>query len=130
MRPSDSPQQCDTLNPILIAIFIAAISTATPIHWEQQHAAEIITAYEMWDSIPDHELLRTLQCESSLNPGAVNRGDSHGGSYGIAQINTGSHPDIAPTEMFDPVFSIAWAAKQFSEGHGSMWSCFSGADTS
>jgi hypothetical protein len=118
------------LNFLLLLTLISALNAGMPIHWSQQSAQEIITAYEVVYAIPHDELLNTLSCESGLNPHAVNPGDSHGGSFGIAQINAGSHPDISIAQMLDPIFSISWAAQQFSEGHARMWSCFKGADTS
>lgn len=84
-----------------------------------------MTAYEVHYAIPHDELLHTLECESGLNPDAANPKDSHGGSFGIAQINA-LHTEVTRADMLDPIFSIDWAALQFSEGHQHMWSCFKG----
>jgi hypothetical protein len=113
-----------TLNYLLLFSLISALNAGVPIHWRQQNAEEIITAYEVHYAIPHHELFDTLKCESGLNPHAVNLEDSHGGSFGVAQINVGSHPDISKAEMFDPIFSVSWAAREFSKGHAHQWSCF------
>jgi hypothetical protein len=118
------------LNFLILLSYIAALNAGMPIHWQQPYAQEIITAYEVRYAIPHDELFNTLQCESGLDPHAKNLGDSHGGSYGIAQINAGSHPNISRAQMLDPVFSVNWAAREFSEGHQHLWSCFTGADTS
>ena len=119
-----------TLNFLLLLSFISTLNAGVPIHWQQRYATEIVTAYEVHYAIPHHELLNTLMCESHLQPRAKNLADSHGGSHGIAMISAGSHPTITRTQMYDPIFSINWAAKQFSLGHAHMWSCFKGADTS
>lgn len=66
-------------------------------------------------------LLRTLECESNLNPKAVGDG---GTSFGIAQIHLPAHPSISKEEALDPYFSITWAAEQFAAGNARMWTCW------
>jgi Transglycosylase SLT domain len=105
------------------------LNAGVPIHWSQQNAAEIVTASEVHYAIPHHELFDTLTCESGLNPKAINPHDSHGGSYGIAQINA-AHTELTRAQMFDPIFSINWSAQQFAAGHQHIWSCYKGEDTS
>lgn len=63
----------------------------------------------------------TLQCESSFDPNAT--GD-HGTSIGIAQIHLPAHADITREEASDGVWSIIWAAQQFSLGRAKAWTCY------
>ena len=67
------------------------------------------------------KLQKTLDCESSFNHNA--KGDG-GKSRGIAQIHKRWHPDVSDKQAFDPYWSISWAAKRFSEGHASEWTCY------
>ena len=66
-------------------------------------------------------LYKTLWCESKLVSGAI--GDN-GTSFGVAQIHLPAHPDITRAQALDPRFAVAWAAKQFSLGHASAWTCY------
>lgn len=45
-------------------------------------------------------------------------------SWGAWQIHLPSHPNITKEQAQDPYWSTAWAAKQWSEGRASMWSCY------
>lgn len=82
-------------------------------------AAYIRLEAQKWHVEGDY-LLKTLECESGLNPNAV--GDN-GTSFGIAQIHLSAHPDISKTQALDPEFAVDYAAQQFALGHSSMWTC-------
>lgn len=113
------------MNFLLILHLLALLNSGQPqqITYTPATAHEIIAAYEVYYAIPYDSLYTTLKCESKLNPKAVNLHDSHGGSYGIAQINA-AHTEITRAHMFDPMWSIQWSAQQFALGHQSMWSCY------
>ncbi len=69
-------------------------------------------------------LLAILQCESSMNPYAVNK--NAGGSYdlGIAQWNTRYHPEISRACSFDVYCAVRAMAKYYvEEGHYNAWVC-------
>ena len=79
--------------------------------------------------INGNRFLATLKCESglkSIQSRIPKKGGPNGreDSWGIAQINLPSHPTVTRAEAMDPYFAIEWAAKHFSMGHASMWSCF------
>lgn len=61
------------------------------------------------NKIDPRVLSSLLWTESGYNPKAFNNGD-----YGIAQINLKSHPDVSPSQAYDPSFAIPWAAKYLS----------------
>jgi hypothetical protein len=67
------------------------------------------------------ELVATLKCESGFNAKAI--GD-HGTSFGVAQIHISAHKEVSKEEALDPLFSINFAAKAFSEGHQNWWTCY------
>lgn len=82
---------------------------------------ELITHYSALYGVSRTELYGTLKCESGLSPSAV--GDS-GASYGIAQINLPSHPNITKEQALDPKFAVRFAAKEFAAGNQSAWTCW------
>lgn len=71
--------------------------------------------------IDEEDFVRTLDCESRFNPDAV--GDK-GTSFGIAQIHLPAHPDVSRETALDGLWSIDWAAQQFSEGNARIWTCY------
>lgn len=82
---------------------------------------QLIARYAALYGVNREILTNVLTCESRLSASAV--GDS-GASYGVAQINLPSHPTISKEEALDPEFAINFAAKEFSVGHASLWSCY------
>ena len=72
-------------------------------------------------SVSAPKMLATMKCESSFNPKAI--GD-HGTSYGLSQIHLPAHPQITKTEAQDPVFAVEFMAKEFSQHHENIWSCY------
>jgi soluble lytic murein transglycosylase-like protein len=120
------------LNPfslLLLGFFLVAPTPAhaqtvsAPVAYSTTTAPLFIEAAAKKYGIDPVPLEKTLYCESGYDANAVNPHDSHGGSFGVAQINA-SHTDITRAQMLNPLWSIDWAAKQFSEGHQSMWSCY------
>ena len=79
---------------------------------------EYAEKYDVSASLLDHVIF----CESGGNPKAI--GD-HNTSFGLVQIHLPAHKDITKDQAFDPAFSIEYLAKEISENHGSMWTCFS-----
>jgi hypothetical protein len=112
------------LNFLLLLSLIAALNAGVPIHWSQQSAEEIVTAYEVRYAIPHHELFDTLKCESGLKPHAIHENDGKGDSRGIAQISTYYHPEVTAQEAYDPIWAVNWTANRFVTGHAHEWSCY------
>lgn len=71
--------------------------------------------------IDPERFTETLQCESNFDPEAI--GDK-GTSLGIAQIHLPAHPEVSREKALDGIWSINWAAKQFSAGRAAMWTCW------
>ena len=105
----------------LSLLFQVLAQSLPPVVYSTSTAPAIIEAYAIHYGIPAQPLIDTLACESRFNPDSI--GDK-GTSFGLAQIHLPAHPEITRQEALDPLWSIDWAAKQFSEGHASMWSCF------
>jgi len=91
-----------------------SISSTTPI---EAYIALSATKH----GVDAYQLLATLQCESGLDPHAINTKE---GSFGIAQIHLVAHKDITIDQAFDWQWSVDWAAEQFSKGRQSMWTCY------
>lgn len=64
--------------------------------------------------------MATLTCEGGWN--ATSTGD-HNTSFGLAQIHLPAHPDVSKDEALDPIFSLNWAAQNFSK-NPLIWSCY------
>lgn len=45
-------------------------------------------------------------------------------SYGLAQINLPSHPNISYNEAINPSFAIDYLTSELAAGHGNMWTCY------
>lgn len=63
----------------------------------------------------------TLWCESGYKPNAIGDG---GTSFGVAQINLPSHPEITQEQALNPVWAIDWTAREFAAGRARQWTCW------
>jgi hypothetical protein len=90
----------------------------------------------MYD-VSQETLFRVIKCENQeLNPTQQSRlkykegnrwkkpAGSYEQSYGLAQIHLPDHPEVSYSQAIDPSFSIDFMAKNISQGHGEMWTCF------
>lgn len=94
-------------------------------------AEDIILSYAAHYGIDGKVFLNTLRCESGFTASA--KGDYVSGnptSFGVAQIHLPAHPEVTRAEALDPLWSIDWAAHQFSLGNAYMWSCYHGSEKS
>lgn len=66
-------------------------------------------------------IIKTLTCESSLNPQAV--GD-YGHSFGLAQIYLPAWPAITKEQALDPEFAIDFMSEKFAAGYQHLWTCW------
>lgn len=103
-----------------------AVATSTQIAqpalvYSTTTSEAIVRAYAAKYAVLGDELYGTLKCESNLRSNAV--GD-HGTSYGVAQIHLPAHTDITKSQALDPFWAIDWAAREFSLGHQTMWTCW------
>lgn len=90
--------------------------------------SEIRKAADTYGVSYDH-LYKTLDCESAhFKSPDVQSGYYKNGvrerSFGFAQINQDSHPDIPLASSTDPIWSINYMAKEFSQGKQEEWSCY------
>lgn len=104
-----------------MAMYALLTASATTTGSVDPSIYQKIDQYSAFYQIDEADFAATLECESGLDPEAV--GD-HGTSLGIAQIHLPAHPDITKEEALDPDFALDWAAKQFSLGHQTMWTCW------
>lgn len=73
------------------------------------------------------QFLGTIQCESAWDPTKQSEFYKNGKreeSYGIAQINLPAHLDVTYDQATDGMWSINWAARQFSIGNAKIWTCW------
>ncbi len=102
--------------PVHVVLYQKPPVVAVKVPTLREFAAADARAYKL-DVVA---FLATIQCESQFRPYAVSRT----ADFGIAQIHLAAHPEITKAEAFDPRWSLSWAAKQWSEGRASEWSCF------
>ena len=81
----------------------------------------IIQAASAQNGVPVALIKAIISQESVWNPNAVNAADP---SYGLMQVNTKAHPDVAPDQMLDPSQNIpygtAYLAYQLNRYGGDM----------
>ena len=66
--------------------------------------------------------LKVASCESGYNPRAV--GDTaKGGSYGLWQIHSPSHPTVTREQAFDPYWATEWAMPKLKITPF-IWTCY------
>lgn len=82
---------------------------------------QIINHFAKQYNVSAEKMLKTLTCESNLNPRAI--GD-HGKSFGIAQIHLPSHPYVSVAQAQDPIFATEFMAKEFARGNAKIWTCY------
>lgn len=99
----------------------AELPSIPKIEYSTTTAEVIIEAYAAHYGIPADPLVATLRCESDFNDKSI--GD-FGTSFGVAQVHLPAHKDISKAQALDPLWSINYAAQQFSLGHQDMWSCY------
>ncbi len=92
-----------------------------PIAPEKPSISQLITLYADKYHVPEKVLKSVIYCESRYDKNAI--GD-FGYSYGLVQIFLPAHPNISKSDALDPDFAIRYLAKNISEGHGRMWSCY------
>lgn len=74
--------------------------------------------------------LAVFQCESGLNPNAINRDNwlwgGKGEDHGIAQVNDFYHKNKFDSvdQLYDPVFNIKLAKKIWQQSGWTAWSCY------
>lgn len=80
----------------------------------------IATADAVRYGLNTEHFLKVVNCESGWNPSVVNSI----GATGIVQILPRAHPDITREQMLDPIWSLNFAAEQWSLNHQTMWECW------
>lgn len=73
-------------------------------------------------AVPASTVKKIINCESGWDASVHNYNPPRDDSYGLVQINRLAHPDISISEAKDPAFSIAYLAKNISNGKSrQMW---------
>lgn len=81
--------------------------------------SEIIDEKALQYNVSAEQLYFTLNCESSMNPKALN---PHGEfSVGLSQINLQAHTSITREQAEQPLFAIDFMAKNLAQGKWKMW---------
>ncbi len=71
---------------------------------------------------PDY-LVKLANCESKLNPNAVNDNGAFGKDRGLFQINSFYHPNISDEQAFDVEFATKWTMNMINKGYQHRWAC-------
>lgn len=95
-----------------------ALSPLTPLNQRPVH--QIVEHFATQYHVSASEMLNTMQCESSLNVGAIGDG---GKSFGLSQIYLPAHKNITKEQALDAVFATEYMASEFKKGNKSQWTC-------
>lgn len=106
---------------LTVVVPVKADMTYIPRPLSDYSVHELITHFAHKYNVSQDEMEFIIRCESGYNSTAV--GD-HGKSYGLAQIYLPAHPSISPDQATDPVFAVEFLARNLSQGHGTMWTCW------
>ena len=91
---------------------------------EQMTIPELIEFYSIVYNVENELVTKIIDCESGFNPTIQSNYYKDGvreKSFGLAQINLPSHPNITYEQAVNPVFAVGFLARNLSEGNGSMW---------
>ena len=80
-----------------------------------------ITRVCITNTVDPNLALKVANCESGLNPKAVNTNTDGSTDRGIFQINNKYHPEVTDAEAFDPEFSTQFFCTAFKAGNLSWW---------
>lgn len=73
-------------------------------------------------------MINTINCEDTTwNPqkqSDIVKNGIREESYGLAQINIPSNPNVTIEQAQDPNFAIEFMAKNMGAGRSDMWSCY------
>jgi hypothetical protein len=108
--PPPPPASAPTLKPRLVAVVIPA---------SRGDIAAIIRAAAARHGVNGDQLLRVAMCESGLNPTAQNRS----GASGLFQFKPATFYGHGGHNIWDPYDQADVAARMFSQGLASMWTC-------
>lgn len=84
---------------------------------------ETIQKYAEIYNVDYTKMYKTMMCESSLNPNAINS-TTREYSVGISQINLKAHTSITVEQAKDIDFASEFMAKEFARGNMRIWSCY------
>ncbi len=73
-------------------------------------------------------MINVINCEdstwSTTKQSDIVKNGERERSYGLAQINLPSNPNVTLSQAQDPDFAIQFMAKNISSGRANMWSCY------
>ncbi len=137
-RPEDIKSNSMNQEPITPPITIAPNPDILVV-WDTKencrHNVRVIADFEGLTLNQKNFLSMTVHCESNYNPKCVHpnvvNGKTTSTDYGIAQINDFYH--IGPGKDFpsvdfvlnNPEACMRWMARNFKNGHASLWVCAS-----
>lgn len=100
----------------------AAQSIDAP-EWIKSRIAHYAERY----GVSEFTMTKVIKCESEFDPNAEGDFSTTTGSYrsfGLAQINLPSHPNITISEAKNPEFALNFLASNLSLGNGRLWTCY------
>ena len=82
---------------------------------------QVIRSVAALEQVDGDLAVRVAQCESGLNPNAVNVNADGSIDRGLFQINNRYHPDTTEIQAFDPEYSTHFFCQAFKNGHLDWW---------
>lgn len=70
------------------------------------------------------DMKRTIKCESSWKPKALNYNPPVEISSGLSQINTLAHKHITVEQAQDVDFALEFMGENFSKNNAKIWTCY------
>lgn len=111
----------------LIAVDTVPVN-AVPIVYTKDELVQKVYQYAKISGVKSQTMINVIDCEDTTwtanQQSNIVRGKEREESYGLAQINLPSHPDISYDQAVDPDFAISYMADQLSKGKGNQWSCY------
>jgi len=89
----------------------------------------LIRAEARKQGVPEDLAVKVAECESSLNPAAINTNKDGSRDRGLYQINEKWHPEVSDQQAFDIVLSTRFFCESYKNNHLDWWnatkSCWS-----
>jgi len=115
------------LGLMMLTGFDPSVLTIPVVHAEPDYSTTTLKAYAQSiaerDGLNAKRFIGTLECESAW----IWNAKSHTNDHGVAQINARWHPNITKEQMYDPYWSMEWAANEWKTKGvrgAKQWVCY------
>lgn len=110
------------MKKIVLGLFLLSMSLPLLASADTPADYEAYARYEAKvNGVNAEHLVATLRCEAHFKAKAIGDG---GDSYGLAQINLPSHPEVTPKQALNGYWAIDFTIQAFLGGDAHLWSCW------